>query len=231
VFHGRARLSGVGHGAAASEGVGEAGGAKPPGVEGGGVSETFLRLLMRRWWVPAVTLIAGLAAGFWWTSREPRIYRASALLAVVPSSSIGDAEVLRSLDALERRTVLATFARLPTTRETRMAVAERIQRDPLELAKYQLGASVLPNTNIIRIDVDGPDPKVAAHVANAAGEVVSAEARSLYRIYTMRPIAAAEASQRPIHPDPRRNSLATGVLGLFAGAVAVGAIGGSRAGA
>jgi uncharacterized protein involved in exopolysaccharide biosynthesis len=195
------------------------------------VNESFLRLLVRRWWVPAATLICGIVAGFWWTSREPRIYRASALLAVVPSSSIGDADVLRSLDSLERRTVLATFARLPTTRETRNAVAERIGRDPVDLAKYQLGASVLPNTNIIRIDVDGPDAKLAADAANAAGEVVGAEARSLYRIYTMRPIAAAESSHRPIHPDPRRNSLAAGVFGLFIGAVAVGTIGGSRAGA
>jgi capsular polysaccharide biosynthesis protein len=195
------------------------------------VNDSFLRLVIRRWWVPAVTLIAGVAAGFWWTSREPRIYRASAMLAVVPSSSIGDADVLRSIDSLERRTVLATFAQLPATRETRMAVAERIERDLVELARYHLGASVLPNTNIIRIDVDGPDPQLAAHMANAAGEVVGAEARSLYRIYTMRPIAAAEASKRPIHPDPRRNSLATGVFGLFVGVVAVGAIGGPRAGA
>jgi capsular polysaccharide biosynthesis protein len=192
------------------------------------VNGSFLRLVIRRWWVPVLTLIAGVAAGFWRTSREPRIYRASAMLAVVPSSSIGDADVLRSLDSLERRTVLATFARLPATRETRTAVAQRIQRDLSEVARYQLGASVLPNTNIIRIDADGPDPQLAAHMANAAGEVVGAEARSLYRIFTLRPIAAAEASMRPIHPDPRRNSLAAGVFGLFVGAAAVGMIGGSR---
>jgi capsular polysaccharide biosynthesis protein len=193
------------------------------------VNESFLRLVTRRWWLPVLTLVAGVAAGFWWTSREPRVYRASAMLAVVPNSSIGDADVLRSLDALERRTVLATFARLPGTRETLTSVAERVQRDLAELARYQLGASVLPSTNIIRIDVDGPDPQLAAHMANAAGEVVGAEARSLYRIYTLRPIAAAEASKRPIHPDPRRNSLAAGVLGLFVGAVAVGVIGAPRA--
>lgn len=195
------------------------------------MNESFLRVLIQRWWVPAITLLVALAAGVWWTSREPRIYRASAMLAVVPNSSIGDGEILRSLDSLERRTILATFARLPATRETRMAVAEHLQRNVAELTTFQLGASVLPNTNIIRIDVDGPDPQLAAQMANAAGERLGAEARSLYRIYTMRPIAAAEASRRPIHPDPGRNSLAAGVLGLFIGTVAVGIIGGPRAGA
>lgn len=189
------------------------------------MNEPFLRVLMRRWWVPVLTLTAGVASGFWWTSREPRVYRASAMLAVVPSSSIGDADVLRSLDTLERRTLLVTFARLPATRETRAAVAERVERDPRDLTRYQIGAAVIPSTNIIRIDVDGPDPDLAAQMANAAGEVVAVEARSLYRIYTMRSIAAAEASKREIHPDSRRNSLATGVLGLFIGAVAVGVTG------
>lgn len=192
------------------------------------MNESFLRVLTRRWWVPAVTLAAGLVSGFWWTSREPRIYRASAMLAVVPNSAIGDADVLRSLDSLERRTLLATFARLPATRETRSAVAERLQRNPADLAGYQVGASVLPNTNIIRIDVDGPDPRMAAEMANVAGDVVGAEARSLYRIYTMRSIAAAEVSRGPIHPDPRRNSLAAGVLGLFIGTLAIGVIGAPR---
>lgn len=187
------------------------------------MNESFLQLLMRRWWVPALTLAVGLAAGLWWTSREPRTYRASAMLAAVPSSGIGDADVLRSLESLERRTVLVTFARLSATPETRRAVAERLQRNPAELARYQVGASVLPNTNIIRIDVDGPEAQLAATIANVAGEIVGAEARALYRIYALRPIAAAEASDRPIHPDPRRNSLAAGVLGLFIGTLAVAA--------
>ena len=186
---------------------------------------SFLRILGRWWWLPAVTLGVSVAAGSWWTSLQPRTYRASAMLAVVPNTSVqADADVLRSLDALERRTLLATFARLPGTRETRAAVADALQQDPRTLTTYAFGAAVLPSTNIIRIDVDGPDPALAARLANAAGDIAAAEARSLYRIYTMRPIAAATASTRPIHPDPSRNSLAAGVGGLFIGALAVGVI-------
>jgi uncharacterized protein involved in exopolysaccharide biosynthesis len=188
------------------------------------VNESFLRMLWRWWWVPVLMLGVSVAAGLWWTSRQPHVYRASAMLVVVPASSVGDAEVLRSLDALERRTLLATFARLPGTPHARIAVASALQRDPRDLASYEIGASVLPNTNIIRIDVDGPDPRLAAHVANAAGGVAAADARSLYRIYTMRAIADADASNRPIHPDRRRNSLAAGVVGLFIGALAVAAL-------
>jgi capsular polysaccharide biosynthesis protein len=189
------------------------------------LNTSLRRLLTRWWWLPVVMLSVGVLAGLWWTSRQPRTYRASAMLAVVPNTSVqADADVLRSLDALERRTLLATFARLPGTYETRAAVADALHRNPRELATYVFGASVLPSTNIIRIDVDGPDSALAARLANAAGEVAAAEARSLYRIYTLRPIAAATASTRPIYPDPNRNSLAAGVVGLFIGALAIGVI-------
>lgn len=189
------------------------------------MNRSFLRILARWWWVPVVTLGVSVGAGLWWTSLQPRTYRASAMLAVVPNTSVqSDADVLRSLDALERRTLLATFARLPGTRETRAAVADMLQQDPRRLTEYAFGAAVLPSTNIIRIDVDGPDPALAARLANAAGDVAAAEARSLYRIYTMRPIAAATASTRPIYPDPSRNSLAASVGGLFIGTLAVGVI-------
>jgi hypothetical protein len=188
------------------------------------VNDSFLRILRRWWWAPAVMLGVGVAAGLWWTSRQTQVYRASAMLAVIPTSSIGDADVLRSLDALERRTLLATFARLPGTPHSRMEIAAAVQKDVRDLAPYAIGASVLPSTNIIRVDVDGPDPKLAARMANAAGVVAAAEARALYRIYTMRSIADADASHNPIHPDPRRNSLAAGVIGLFIGTVAVGVI-------
>lgn len=191
------------------------------------MGESLLRILRRWWWVPAATLAVGVATAGWWTSQQPQTYRASAMLAVTPNSDVqSDGDVLRSLDVLERRTLLATLARIPGTRETRSAVAEAVGREPLEgLRAYRISASVLPNTNIIRVDVDGTDSALAARVANAAGEVTAAEARSLYRIYTMRSIAAAEAPTRPIHPDPRRNSLAAGIAGLFIGAVAVGVIG------
>ncbi|MFL6203380.1 MAG: hypothetical protein ACJ76J_29790 [Thermoanaerobaculia bacterium] len=85
---------------------------------------------------------------------------------------------------------------------------------------YQIHASVLPNTNIIKVDVEGPDPRRAADVANAAAAVTRREARSMYRIYTMHPLERAVAVRQPIHPTPARNLLVAGILGLFLGIAA-----------
>jgi capsular polysaccharide biosynthesis protein len=137
---------------------------------------------------------------------------------VIPNSEVsGTEDVLRSLDTLERRTVVATFARIPSTAETRADAARRLKIDGRELHKYQIRASVLPNTNIIKVDVEGPDRRQVAAVANAAAAVTRREARSMYRIYTMHPLEKAIPARQPIHPTPARNYLVASLLGLFLG--------------
>jgi polysaccharide biosynthesis transport protein len=129
-------------------------------------------------------------------------------------------DLLRSLDTLERRTVVATFARIASTREVRMVAAEQLGLGPDELRGHRVSASVVSSTNLIRIRADGPDPRIVAALANAASGVTEAEARRLYRIFTLHPVEAAVVPQRPVHPDPVRNVGVGIVLGLFLGMLA-----------
>ena len=107
------------------------------------------------------------------------------------------------------------------TPEMRFAVAERIGLDSSQAGSLRITASVVPNTNILRIDVDGADPEQVADAANATAEVTRDEARSLYRIFTMRTLEAARPPTRPAHPDPRRNMTVAAILGVFAAGLAV----------
>jgi len=154
------------------------------------------------------------------TARQEPVYRASATVVVAPNETVeGVSDVLRSLETLERRSVIATFARIPSTPQARAAVAQRMGT-ARDLKAYRIEAAVLPNTNILKIDVEGPEAGTAAAAANAAAEVVNDEVRSLYRIFTTRTLSAASPPSRPIHPDPRRNYVVSGLLGLLVGLVA-----------
>ena len=128
-------------------------------------------------------------------------------------------------------TVVATFARVAETREVREAVAAALKLDSRRLRGYRINGSVLPNTNIIRIVAEGRDPELAASAANAAGEVTAQISRDLYRVYSMRWMARAEAPRNPAYPDPQRNYMAGGVIGLafgLAGALALERMRGTR---
>lgn len=181
----------------------------------------YLRALRRGLWLVLVVILVAVGTAWWWTSRQAPTYQASASLVVTPNTEVEDTtDLLRSLETLERRTVVATFARLPGSRDTAVEVAERLGVEPREIRYYWIGGSVVPNTNIVRIDVYGPDPERAAEVANAAARVVRREARHLYQIYSMREMGRAEPPSRPVRPDARRNAVVAAILGLFLGVLA-----------
>ncbi len=181
----------------------------------------YWNAIRRGWWIVAVAIVAAVLVAAGAMGMTEPTYRASTLVAVTPSATVTDAgDILKALETLERRTVIATFARIPGTPESREAVSMREGIDAKILRAYHADGSVLPSTNIIRIAVEGPDPRVAARYANALAEQTAAQARGMYRIYTMKVLETATPGSRPIRPDRRRNYLVAVAAGLLAGLAA-----------
>lgn len=185
----------------------------------------YVNALRRGWWIVAAVVLATLAVAVLLSSRVQRTYRSSTMVVVAPAEGIADTEdLLRSIETLERRTLIATFARVATTNESRSeaAVAAGI---PEDVAKdFRAEASVLPSTNIIRIDVEGPDGKVTAAIANALATVTDRYATASYRLYSVRPLTRATESREAIRPDVRRNIVVAVTVGLILGLVAAFAV-------
>lgn len=177
--------------------------------------------LRRGWWLVVLLVIIALATTTWFTSRQRPVYEASAMLVVAPSAETTDTgDIVRGLETLERRTVVATFARIPTTRESRAEIAEGIGVEEKALRGVRIHGSVVPNTNIIRISAEGPGSEIVAAAANGAAELTARKASSLYRIYSLHPLEAATEPRRADYPDPQRNLLVGGLLGLVLGIAA-----------
>ncbi len=188
-------------------------------------SRPFPRLLggalRRRWWLlPAAAAVAvGVAAGL--TAAQTPLYEATATLVVAPSTEVEEPDdVLRSLETLERRTVVATLAKIPAAPETLRAAAAQLGLAPAALAPYRLRAAVQPYTNAIAVTALGPDPQRAADLANAVAAVSRPATREFARIFTLRPLAQALPPRQPISPDPARSLAVAAFLGLVIGAAA-----------
>lgn len=181
-------------------------------------AKVFRGAFRRRWWVPLLLAAAAVAAAGVSTAGQQAVYTTHATLVVTPSSRVSDTtDVLRSLETLERRTIVATFARLAARAETRDRAAEAMGVEAGELRRYRISGSVVPNTNLIRVEVRGPEAETVATLADAAGEVIREEGRRLYRVYSLRTVAAAETPRRPARPDRQRNLVVAAVVGLFIG--------------
>lgn len=176
--------------------------------------------LRRNWLLILGVLVIALSVTAIVTARQTPVYETSAQLVAAPTEMTDPADVVRALETLERRTVVATFARLAATDEMRDAVAQSLRIDPHRARAFRSHGSVVPNTNIIRIDTRGPDAKLAAAIANATAARTASEAAVLYRVYALRPLARAMPPDRPAYPDRQRNFLVGAAIGLFLGVAA-----------
>jgi hypothetical protein len=186
-----------------------------PDVEGatvpsrpGNASDELLRILDAEWRLIALTIVVATAIASIIAVAWPRRYRATAIGAVAPlTGALTPSEAFHGVEALDRRSVVATVAALPST-------TLATQDD------YDISAAVLPNTNLVRVDVDSRSAQVAANVANATLTQLSVTTKSMFRYYDVTIVKKAVPPATAVLPHRMRIIAAGWVLGIFIGAVA-----------
>lgn len=193
--------------------------AVPP--EGIPTSLPYRRLLQTGAWVVPLAVALAVGTALLVISRQIPTYRSSATVALVPGATVaGETDLLRSLETLERRTVIATFAQIPAAQRIREAAARDVSLPADSLPEYRSQGFVVPNTNLIRIEVHGPDPARATALANALVASTAAEAKAMYRVFDMTTLNRAVRPATPEAPRPRRALALAVILGAFLGLAA-----------
>lgn len=174
------------------------------------------RALVRDWKRIALITLAAMLFAWILSSMQPPRYRARALAAVAPlQEGLQANDYLRGLEVLERRTVVTTVAALATSATTRAQVAAG--------ADYEIDATVVPNTNLFSVDVEGSDPRIVAAAANRIAQLMSVQTRAMYKYYGVTTIAPAVAPAAPIPARPVPALAAGLVVGLMLGLLAAAA--------
>lgn len=169
--------------------------------------------MIRRDWkrfaliVIAATAIAGIIAAM-----QPPRYAASALATVSPRTDLTPNELLRGMEVLEHRTLVATVAAIANTPTTRDQVRPA--------AGHTIAAEPVPNTNLFRVEVRGDSAAQTAEIANRVPQVVDAQTRAMYKYYQVAIVSPAVAPSEPFSPQPLRAAAAGLVVGLFLGLLA-----------
>lgn len=177
-----------------------------------GTAEELLAAVRGRW--PLIVVITALTAllAYGIGMMQPNRYRASAVAAIIPTIEAlpEPADRLRGLQALDQRTIVASVAAL-----TSMPVVAHEAIAPGDRG-YDLRAVVLPNTNLLRIDVDGANPDRAAAIANRVPSLLAARTRAVYGLYSVATVSPA-GSAALIFPRIERIVAAGLVIGLILG--------------
>ena len=178
----------------------------------------FLRIARRSWWIVACWTVAVFASIAFFTVRQTPIYEATTTLVVWPDETSAEHhEVVNSLAALDRRSIIATYAKIPSSVAVQEAARQQVQLSPVEMQQFQTRASVVPDTDILRLVVEGPDPHLVTVLANAIAEQATRYAKEFSGIFQLRVLDPAAVPTHPERPDLIRNLSIGVVLGLVLG--------------
>lgn len=180
--------------------------------------QRYVSYVRRGWWLVMLTAVAALGISITLSTLTQPQYRTIARFLVTPHPAVADQrDVIISLQALEKRSTLATYAEILHSQSLRRAAYDQLDVDPTALAAYQVTAVVLPEASVLELTVTGPDPQQAARLANAIGDQSVSYISSRYPVYEFTFLDVAPIVQTPFTPTPVRDAAVALVLGLAVG--------------
>jgi capsular polysaccharide biosynthesis protein len=162
-------------------------------------------------------------AAFWMASLifslfSTPIYRASARFLVYPNDSLTSSrDVVSSLDTLDKRTISTTYADILDSNRVYQDTLDRLNLAPAQLEKVIVYSEVQTNTNILVLNVEGPDPQVITLLANTIGQNGISYIKSIYQVFDISFLDTAAEPEKPIRPKPFLYGLIAAGIGLVLG--------------
>lgn len=168
---------------------------------------------MRHWKLVALIAAAVMFLAWLAAAVQPKRYRAVSIAAVSPlSGKLSPSDMVRGIDTLDRRVVVASLAAL--------ASAPVTQSTAVPQGDYEIASVVLPNTNLFRIEVEGTQPARTADIANSIPAILDRQAQAIYKLYGVTLVSPATAPKSPFLPRMGRAAAAGLILGLLLGIAA-----------
>lgn len=180
----------------------------------------YLRTLQRGWWIIVLLMVAAANFSLLISYLTPPVYETSSRFVVSPNASVysNSWDIVSSLDTLDRRSIINTYKELLASPAV-YATSPGIQHlNPEELeTKYNVVVVVVPDTNILKLTVDGPDPNAVVDIARAIGSEALDYINKLYPVYNFSVLDQPELPTSPIRPEPVKNAALALVVGAILG--------------
>ena len=180
----------------------------------------YLRTLQRGWWIIVLVMLAAMNFSLLISYLTPPVYETSSRFVVSPNSAVysNSWDIVSSLDTLDRRSIINTYKELLASPAIYGTSPEIQKMNPAELeTKYNIAVVVVPDTNILRLTVDGPDPKTVVDIARAIGSQALDYINKLYPVYNFSVLDQPALPTKPVRPEPVKNAGLALVVGAILG--------------
>lgn len=182
--------------------------------------KAYLRILKRRWWVLLLCCVITVAATLAFTLSRPTVYETTTTYVIRPRSEPGvQDDFVKALDLVSRNSEISTtFSEVANSKLIRQAALMKLALTPEKQKDLSVNARVIGGTNMLELNVQGPDPIVVRDFANVVGsEFVDYVSKLYYDVFELELLDEASLPRAPVETNLVLN-LAIGVLlGLVLG--------------
>lgn len=181
----------------------------------------YFQILRRGWWIILLTTLVALATALAISYLTTPQYDAVARFIVTPNAVLPDRPdvVLQSLNILDSQTVMTTYSEIMNSNRIYNDTLASLQLQPEDLKDYKYESVVATNSSVLVLTVSGPDPQLAAKLANTIGDQTINFTRRLNQVYNVDFLDTAVSPLLPSSPKPLLNASLAITLGLLVGAI------------
>jgi diguanylate cyclase (GGDEF)-like protein len=179
----------------------------------------YLRMVQRSWWliVTSVLVAVNLSLVYSYYIATP-MYESSARFIISPNLTyVEGRDLVNSLEALDKRSIITTYAEVINSPQIINGTIMLLNGNPDDFEDYTTSFAVLPETNIISFTVRGPNPEVAAMLANSIGQHAIDFIQELYLAYDIDFLDKAIAPDDPYYPQPMQDATLAFLVGAVIG--------------
>jgi diguanylate cyclase (GGDEF)-like protein len=182
----------------------------------------YLQVFKRGWWIIVLTVLVSTNMSLVVSYFSTPIYQSNSKFIVSPNAGIYENtwDIVSSIDTLDKRSIITTYKELLISPSVYGSNPVFQTIDPEVMATdYTLSVVVLPETNILNLMVEGPDPRQVAIIADAIGTNGVLYMNKMYPYYNFSVLEKPEIPTEPVRPLPIQNAALAALFGGIIGVV------------
>jgi capsular polysaccharide biosynthesis protein len=181
----------------------------------------YLRILRKYWWMIGLFTLLALVISLNISYSRPPVYESISTYAVGLQPFESASSEMYGWDIMLRnqQRILLTYCQIVMSNAVRQESFRIMNVPNVERGQYAIMCNVLPDTNILRLIVQGQIPAVVTRLNEAIGTVSIERTRGLYSFFPLHKVDSAQLNETPISPNVQQNATMGTAFGLIMGVV------------
>ncbi len=149
-------------------------------------------------------------------------YRSEATFIIAPNKNLPSSrDVVSAFTALDTLDIFSTYADILSSDRVYGEAQKNLDVDELQLSVYQRTTQMNPESIILSLIVEGPDPQVAAQLANEIGTYGIQFINAYFSVFEIDFLDPAVPAREPFQPQTLRTTLQFAGIGFLLGVLVV----------